>query len=419
VKIIVVHNSYQQPGGEDFVFDQERQLLAERGHTVVAYRRSNFEVESYKGFKRLSLARRTIWASDTRREFADLLRREKPDLVHVHNTFVMISPSIYAACGELGVPVVQTLHNYRLFCPTATFFREGKVCEECVDHSLLRGVVHACYRKSVTATAVTALMLAVHRQAKTWTTGIDSYISLTKFSRDTCVRAGLPAEKVYVKPNFIHPDPGLGTGKGDYAVFVGRLSPEKRVSTMLNAWSRLAERGISIPLWVVGGGPERLELEAEAVQRKLTHIVFKGLLPRPETIASIRGARFLVFSSEWYENFPLTILESFASGVPVVSSRLGAMQEIVEDGRTGLHFTPGDADDLAAKVEWVWNHPEQMRAMGRAARGEYEAKYTADKNYEALMEIYRHTLMKRRTTSPVQASDPEVQPVLHQIRPKA
>lgn len=409
MKIAIVHNSYQQPGGEDFVFEQERRLLEEKGHQVVAYHRSNWDAESYSGLKRLALAQRTIWARDVRREFAQLLLREKPDLVHVHNTFVMISPSIYSACQEQNVPVVQTLHNYRLFCPAATFFRDGRVCEECVDHGLLRGIQHACYRDSFSATAVTALMVAVHRQAGTWINGIDSYISLTEFSRSKALRAGLPAEKVFVKPNFIHPDPGLRNGKGEYAVFVGRLSPEKRVSTMLNAWSLLARRGCDIPLWVVGGGPERHELEVEMRERNLTSVIFKGLLPRSDAITAIGGARFLVFSSEWYENFPLTIAESFACGVPVICSRLGAMREIVEDGRTGLHFTASAPDDLAAKVEWAWNHPEHTRAMGREARREFEAKYTADKNYEQLMNIYRHTLARKGSLSPAQVGDGEGQ----------
>jgi len=395
VKIVIVHNSYQQPGGEDFVFEQERRLLQERGHEVATYERSNWDADTYTGLKRLSLAKRTIWASDTRRDFAALLRRETPDLVHIHNTFIMISPSIYSACREADVPVVQTLHNYRLFCPAATFFRDGRVCEECVDHGLLHGVRHACYRDSMATTAVTALMLTIHRQAGTWTEGVESYISLTEFSRSRFLRAGLPADKVFVKPNFVHPDPGVGAGNGDYAVFVGRLSPEKRVSTMLNAWTKLAERKLDIPLWVVGGGPERSELEAEAKERKLDNVIFKGLLPRPETIAAIGAARFLVFSSEWYENFPLTIAESFARGVPVISSRLGAMQEIVDDGRTGIHFTPGDPDDLAAKVEWAWQHPHLTRVMGKEARLEFEAKYVADENYRQLMQIYNQTLVKR------------------------
>lgn len=395
MKVVIVHNSYQQPGGEDFVFQQECRLLEGRGHEVLRYERSNWDVDAYTGVNRLRLVKRTIWASDTRRDFEALLRREKPDLVHIHNTFVMISPSIYAACRDADVPVVQTLHNYRMFCPAATFFREGRVCEDCVDHGLMHGVWHACYRDSVAATAVTALMLMVHRQAGTWADAVDSYIALTEFSRLRFLRGGLPAERVFVKSNFVDPDPGVGPRDGEFVVFVGRLSPEKRVSTMLNAWSRLSEKGLDIPLWVIGGGPERAELEAEAKVRKLNNVVFKGLLPRPETIAAIGAARFLVFSSEWYENFPLTIAESFAKGVPVISSRLGAMAEIVDDNRTGIHFTPGDADDLAAKVEWGWKHPQLILAMGNEARREFEAKYMADANYQQLMHIYEQTLTRR------------------------
>lgn len=405
MKIVIVHNSYQQPGGEDFVFEQERRLLRERGHEVLSYERSNWDADAYTGVKRISLAKHTIWAGDTRREFAALLRREKPDLVHIHNTFIMISPSVYAACREADVPVVQTLHNYRLFCPAATFFRDGRVCEECVDHGLMRSIRHRCYRGSAATTAVTVLMLAIHRRAGTWTENVDSYIALTEFSRSRFLHGGLPAEKVFVKSNFVYPDPGMGPRNGNYAVFVGRLSPEKRVSTMLNAWSRLAEKKFDVPLWVIGGGPERSELEAEAKDRNLNNVVFKGLLPRPETIQAIGEARFLVFSSEWYENFPLTIVESFARGVPVISSRLGAMTEIVDDGRTGIHFTPGDADDLAAKVEWAWQHPDSMLAMGNEARREFEAKYLAEKNYQQLMDIYTNTLAKRGKLRPSPCGD--------------
>lgn len=389
MKIIVVHNQYQRPGGEDVVFEQECQLLKVNGHEIVVYCRSNWEVESYPGVKRLALVRRVIWADDTRRDFGELLRREKPDLVHIHNIWFMISPSIYAACHEAGVPVVQTLHNYRFFCPVGTFFRDGRVCEECVNHGLRRSVLHACYRDSRPATAAVALTLAVHRLKRTYTTGIECYIALSQFSRNAFVRAGLPAERVFVKPNFVHPDPGMSADCGDYALFIGRLSPEKRVSTILTAWTHL---GCRIPLLIVGGGPEGNQLHEEAALRGLTTISFQGQLPRDQALAFMRRARFLIFSSEWYENFPVTIAESFACGVPVICSRLGAMQEIVDDGRTGLHFTAGDAHDLAEKVDWAWNHAERMRLMGKEARREFESKYTAEKNYPLLMEIYRHAV---------------------------
>ncbi len=389
MKVLLVHNGYQQPGGEDVVFDQEHQMLKNAGHDTVLYRRSNWDVNEYRGLRKIVLAKRTVWASDTKREFLQLLQSEKPEVVHVHNTFVMISPSIYSACREAGVPVVQTLHNYRLLCPSATLFRDGKICEDCVTGSLLRGVQHACYHDSRSATAVVALMLATHRLRGTWQNEIACFVALTEFSRQKLIEGGLPAEKIMVKPNFVHPDPAARTGDGDYALFVGRLSPEKRVSTVLAAWKQLQ---FPVPLLVLGGGPEQTQLQAQAVHDGLTHIRFLGQVPREQTIAAINNARFLVFSSEWYENFPVTIAEAFACATPVLASRMGAMQEIVSDGRTGLHFSAGDSEDLARKVEWAWTHRDEMRAMGVGARTEYETKYTAEKNYPLLMEIYRKAI---------------------------
>jgi glycosyltransferase involved in cell wall biosynthesis len=403
MKIVLVHNSYLQPGGEDVVVDLEHHLLESAGHQVVVYRRSNYEFEGSSAFRLPAQAVNTIWSMDTRRAFAKILAREKPQLVHVHNTFVMVSPSIYSACKEAQIPVVQTLHNYRLFCPASNFFRDGKVCEECIEHSLWRAVRYGCYHGSRLASATVALTLAVHRLANTWKNNVDCYIALTEFARNKLVEAGLPGEKFFVKPNFVYPDPypngipaELGRRlQGEYALFVGRLSPKERVHTLLKAWERTRCR---IPLLIVGGGPERAELETEAVQRGIAAVYFQGHLSRERTFAAIKGARFLVFPSEWYETFGLGVVEAFACGIPVISSRLGAMEEIVADQLTGLHFTPGDPEDLAAKIEWAWTHAKEMEAMGRAARDEYEAKYTAERNYPILMEIYERAIAGSHVT---------------------
>jgi glycosyltransferase involved in cell wall biosynthesis len=386
VKIAMVHNTYQQPGGEDAVFEQECRMLENAGNQVVIYRRSNWDTDGYHGMRRLSLAKQTIWASDSRREFRELLRKEKPDVVHVHNTFVMISPSIYSACYEAKIPVVQTLHNYRLLCPAGTFFRDGKVCEECLGSSLWRGVKHSCYHDSHSASAVVALMLAYHRLRDTWKREVSCFVALTEFERNKFMEGGLPGERILVKPNFVSPDPGARTSIGDYALFAGRLSPEKGVKTILAAWKRLS---LSVPLVIIGGGPDQEQLQAQAEREGLTQVQFRGQLTRNETLAAINNARFAIISSEWYETFCMAIAESFACSTPVVCSRMGAMQELVEDQRTGLHFAPSDSQDLASKVEWAWTHPEQVHAMGIAARAEYESKYTAEKNYPQLMEIYQ------------------------------
>jgi glycosyltransferase involved in cell wall biosynthesis len=390
MKIVVVHNTYQQPGGEDIVFRSECELLKSTGHTVVEYQRSNHDASNYVSIRRLALAKNTIWASDTRREFRQLLLRERPDVVHVHNTFVMVSPSIYWACRDAQVPVVQTLHNYRLLCPGATFFRDGKVCEECLEHGVWRGVRYSCYQGSTSATAVVAAMLTTHRFLGTWPRLIEYFLAPTEFARRKFIKGGLPQDKILVKPNFVDPDPGEGTGDRSYALFVGRLSPEKGLRTLLAAWASL---GNTIPLHIVGDGPLRAELEEYARQHGLSNVCFRGRLTWKETMAAMKGARCLLFPSECYEGaLPLTVVEAFACGTPVIASRHGAMQDLITDGSTGLHFTPGDSEDLASKAEHAWTHPTILDAMRKQSRRTYEATYTATRNYEMLLETYERAI---------------------------
>jgi glycosyltransferase involved in cell wall biosynthesis len=389
MKILLIHNRYQQRGGEDVVYEQERELLESHGHQVVTYERNNSELLDHSIFERLVMPAKTIWARGAYHEIRELVRKERPQLAHVHNTFVRISPSAYAACREERVPVVQTLHNFRLVCPAANLFRDGKVCEDCLESGLWQGVRHACYRGSFAATAATALMLTVHRAARTWLDGVTAYIALTEFSKRKFVGAGLPRKKIHVKPNFVAPDPGPKEEFGDYAVYVGRLSPEKGVKTLLHAWRRLRT---AIPLEIIGDGPLRRELERMVFECSTSNVVFKGRLSSDETRSRIRSARLLVLPSECYENFPMTVVEAFSCGTPVVCSRLGAMQEIVNDHATGLHFTPGKPDELARTLEWAWSNPQQIRAMGIAARRDYKQKYTGEQNYLALMGIYRQAL---------------------------
>jgi glycosyltransferase involved in cell wall biosynthesis len=391
MKIVVAHNTYQQPGGEDIVFRNECELLKSAGHTVVEYLRSNHDASNYVSVSKLSLAKNTIWSSDTRRDFRQLLLRERPDVVHVHNTFVMVSPSIYWACRDARVPVVQTLHNYRLLCPGATFFRDGKVCEECLDHGVWRGVRYGCVQGSTTATAVLAAMLTTHHYLGTWSRLIEYFFAPTEFARRKFIKGGLPQNKILVKPNFVDPDPGEGTGERSYALFAGRLSHEKGVRTLLAAWASLAN---SIPLHIVGDGPLRAELEDYARQHGLSNVYFRGRLTWNETMEAMKGARCLLFPSECYEGaLPLTVVEAFACGTPVIASRLGAMQSLITDGGTGLHFTPGDAKDLAAKAEYAWAHPEVLDAMRKNARRTYETTYTAAHNYEMLLETYERAIL--------------------------
>jgi len=389
MKIVLVHNIYRQAGGEDVVFQSEKRLLERAGHTVIPYIRSNMELKDDSVIDRISIASRMIWSSEARQSFAAILDAERPDLVHVHNTFMAISPSIYSACSERRIPIVQTLHNFRLLCPGSSFYRAGAPCEDCVDHSLFRSVLHGCYRNSRQASGAVALMLATHRALGTWRNSVTRYIVLTEFSKKMFVSAGFSSERLVVKPNFTDPDPGERLGSGEYALFVGRLDPTKGTRVLLDAWNRLP---VKYPLHVVGDGPDRQWMEAHAREWRLSEVTFRGQLPHAEVVEAFKGARFTIVPSTWYEGFPMCIVESFACGTPVLCSRLGGMSQIVEDEVTGLYFNPGDPQDLAEKVEWSWNHPLELVVMGRVARRKYESDYTAAKNYSQLMEIYEQAI---------------------------
>jgi len=385
LKIISVYNRYLNRGGEDEVFELEAELLRQHGCKLWLV---EAQTTSPGGLhQKLSLAANAIWSTNWFAKTRDLVKSVQPDIIHIHNLVPVISPSLLYACAQANVPVVHTLHNYRLLCPASTFFRDGHLCEECVDHSLWRSIRHGCYVESRAATAAMSTMLAVHRGLGTWTRKVDRYVAVSEFARRKFIEGGVPAEMIAVKPNFVYPDPGATTDIGEYALFVGRLAIQKGLPTLLSAWQRLR---LDVPLVAIGDGP--LASSFEAAQSQSANITYRGRLPHDQTIAAMKRARFLIVPSEWYETFGQIIAEAYACGVPVICSRLGAMEEIVEDGRTGLHFNPGDSEDLVEKVEWAWTHPDQMRTMGCEARRRYEAKYTAERNYEILIDIYRRAV---------------------------
>lgn len=399
MKILIVHNSYQQHGGEDVARDAESRLLRHAGHAVIAYSRSNSDLIGVSLTNRLAVASEIIWSRRTFRELRALISREKPHVAHFHNTFPLISPSVYYACADTGIPVVQTLHNYRLLCPAATFFREGQPCEKCLRRAIAwPAAFHACYRNSRGASSVAALLPAVHRAMGTWRSKVAVYVALSRFARQKFIKGGLPAEKIVVKPNFVEHDGPSKTTPGDYALYLGRLSEEKGVRVLLSAWNCLRT---PIPLKIAGDGPLRDELSAE-IQRNAVQapIEWLGAVPHTQIAALLRHARFLIVPSICFENFPLAIAEAFANGLPVIASRLGACAEIVEDSVTGLLFTPADAQDLAEKVAWVWNHPREVLRIGASARAEYEAKYNSAAALRHLESIYDLAL-RSRSVSPL------------------
>ena len=384
MKLLIAHNHYRQSGGEDEVFRRECELLRSASHEVLEYTAHNGEIAEDGIFSKAKLAARTLWSCDSVARLRALLHRERPDLAHFHNIFPLISPAAYYACQREGIPVVQSLHNARLICPAATFYRQGGACLDCLGRSVpWPGVAHACYRNSRLQTAMVAGMVAGHRILGTWQEQVDAYIVFTEFYRQQFISTGLPSEKLFVKPHFVVNDPGMKQTSGDYALFLGRLAPEKGIPTLLKAWQSLRH----ISLRIVGEGLMRGEVAKFAEQNPAISAL--PHLSREECFDLIKGARFLVWPSEGYnETFGLVAIEAFACGTPVIAARVGAMKEIVADHESGLHFTPGDPNDLASKVSWAWFHPAEMEAMGSAARSEYKTKYTAEMNYRLLMEIY-------------------------------
>lgn len=385
-KVLVVHNRYQQRGGEDGVFEREVALLRSKGHEVIEYLETNDGVGPTNAWKSGFEA---IWSRETTGRLRQILRQEQPDIAHFHNTFARISPAAYYACRQSGVPVVQTLHNFRIGCLNACCLTNDRPCERCLPQLIpVAGILKGCYRGSSATSAAMAAITTSHKMLGTYKNQVDAYIALTEFARGIHVRSGLPGHKLHVKPNFSEGQPESGGTRSPFALFVGRLCPEKGVTPLIDAWRKAAP---ALPLKIVGDGPSAPEVAAAAAE--IPGVEWLGLRNHAEVMALMRSAQFLVMPSLWYENFPLCIVEAFSVGLPCVVSQLGSMQEIVEHGQTGLHFRAGDAADLAAQALWMASHPDQCLQMGRTARVRFEQLYTPEHNYRRLIEIYQHATL--------------------------
>ncbi|HKX28589.1 MAG TPA: glycosyltransferase family 4 protein [Blastocatellia bacterium] len=382
MRILIVHNRYLIRAGEDMSWTRAQSLLRQHGHEIVNYTRDNREITQISSWK---TGVRTVWSIEDYSALRKTIRQHRPDVMTINNFFPLISPAAYYAARAEGVPVVQYLHNYRLLCLGSYLFRKGQVCEECLGKSIpWPGILHGCYRQNRIVSSAVAAMLTTHQALKTWRRMVDVYVALTDFCRDKFIEGGLPAEKIVVKPNFVHPDPGVGTGAGGYAFYAGRLTVEKGVDTLITAWEKL---GRSIPLKIIGEG----ELVDQVLQaaRNNPAIEYLGPQNHETVIEMMKQASFLAFPSRWYEGMPGTIIEAYGTGTPVITSALGSMSGMVEHGKTGLHFRAGDVADLIRQVTWATSHPAAMASMRLAARTEFETRYTADKNYEALIRIYQ------------------------------
>ncbi|TAJ99411.1 MAG: glycosyltransferase family 1 protein [Chloroflexota bacterium] len=381
-RVLQVHTRYRQPGGEDQVVDAERVLLETAGVDVGQVIFDNADLRESRSLAGdLMLAASAIWSRSATRRVRVAIKASRPQVVHVHNTFPAASPSVYTAAAAEGIPVVQTLHNYRMVCPAATTFRGGRACTDCVGKAIaIPAVIHACVRDSHSQSAAAAATLAIHRGLGTFARRIDLYLALTAFQRDLLVAGGLPAARVRVVPNFLEPDPGDRADGRAGIVFVGRLSPEKGLITLLDA-AALVPRLVR----VIGDGPLRAAVEAAAADAKVDYV---GHLDRPAVHAAMGRALAVVVPSIWFEGFPIVLAEAFATGTPVIASRIGSLAELVEDGRTGLLAEPGDATGLADRLRWARDHPTDMRRMGQHARKRYESAYTGSTHLAALQDAY-------------------------------
>lgn len=392
MRVAMVHNRYRERGGEDSVFEAEVELLRARGIEVEAYEVHNDEVA---GIAPASLALKTVWNRASYRDLASWFDGVRPDVVHFHNTFPLVSPAGYYAAGAAGAAVVQTLHNYRLVCPSALLSRGGAPCEACVGRAVAwPGVVHACYRGSRAASAVVASMLLVHRSIGTYARAVTRFVALTAFAKGRFVAGGLDADRITVKGNFLPSEPGVGDGAGGYALFVGRLSPEKGVQDLIEAWR---DAGSPMPLTIIGDGPCAPEVRAAAAT--LPGITWLGARPRSEVLEAMKRAAVLVFPSRVYEGMPMTIIEAYGTGTPVIGTRLGSTTEMIEHGRSGFLVEPGDRGALVDAVRRFADDPDRARGLRAGARAAYLERFTADQNFAALVRIYEEAIAERRRTS--------------------
>jgi glycosyltransferase involved in cell wall biosynthesis len=380
LRVLVVHNRYQYRGGEDTVVEAEVDLLRSHGHPVETYFRSNDDVA---GIGKLQLAAQTLWSRRTIKDFDRIAERFAPDIVHVHNTLPLISPSVYWAAHRRGIPIVQTLHNFRLLCPQAMLLRAGQVCEDCVGRFPWPGIRHGCYRGSTAQTAMVASTVELHRRLGTWQDKVSTYIALNDFCRDKFIEGGLPAEKIVVKPNFIDAPPPKDLPRSGF-LFVGRLSKEKGIHVLAEALSLCPE---GVHCRVAGTGPD------EALIAGHPRVTMLGALNSAQVLDEMQRAVALVVPSIWYENFPRTIVEAYACGLPVIASDIGALADIVTHDTTGYLFPVNSPSALSETLRRTSSNPQRLKSLGRAVRQLYERELDKDQNYRILTAIY-HSLRK-------------------------
>lgn len=383
MKILFIHNKYKQYGGEDVAVELETAVLIKRGHTVKTILFDNSTVGGF--FSKIFNGIRSIYNFAAATEISKIIHQFKPDIIHIHNLFFIASPSVIEAASRHKIPVILTLHNYRLICANALLLRNNQVCELCTQKKFpFAGIKYKCYRNSATESALVTAITGIHKLRNTWKNKVSRYIILNEFSRSKLLYSSLsvPEDKMVTKPNFV-PDPGEGnTDREDFFLFAGRISKEKGVHILATAFAAMPEHKIII----AGDGPERKLLMEEF--SSYPNISFAGQMGKKQVIENMKKCKAFICPSIWYEGAPLTIIEAFATSTPVIASRLGSMAESIIDGFNGLHFTAGDAYDLRKKIELFITESKQHSTFYKNARQTYLEKYHEDIHYSAILKIY-------------------------------
>jgi glycosyltransferase involved in cell wall biosynthesis len=398
VKILLAHNFYQSsaPSGEDVVFKNEVQLLKNNGIKVITYEKYNDDIKTLSDKFRAVFT--VMWSNKTYNDLKNLIKKEKPDVVHFHNIWYLMSPSAYYACKDSGVPVVQTFHNFRLFCANGLCQRKGEQCFECLGKIPWKGVLYRCYKQSVLYSLPIAITECVHNCRKTWVNKIDAVVALTRNAKNVFIRHGIPEGKIFIKSNFLVSSPEPSENSDDYCLFLGRLSSEKGVLNLIDAFKILLSIiRVNISLKIIGDGPLRSVLEKTVKDHPITNIEILGKKSHAESMEILKKAKFVVIPSIWFEMFPMVLVEAFAHGKPVIASRVQNHSELIQDKKTGVLFNPADPEDLAVKMKWMIENEDARLEIGKNARKEFEEKYTAEKNFEILMNIYKKVIGKQTT----------------------
>ena len=390
MKVLLVHDFFQRFGGEDASALAEKALLEEHSDEVSLYVRHNQEIRDYSLFEKLASPFNAIYSNRTRREIIDIVTSNRPDVAYIHNFFPLISPSLYHTLYACGIPTVQTAHDFRFLCPNGLFYTEGRICERCKDGTFLNAVVHRCYRDSYSASLIAASAISIGRHANVLDK-VSAFICPTAFSKEKLIEAGLSEERIFVRSHFIdacHIQPSFGTGS--YLLYLGRLSAEKGLWTLVRALADMKNVGLKI----VGSGPLERELRSYIDEKRLNHIELLGFKEGADKWELLLNSSFLIIPSEWYETFGLVVLEAYSAGKPVIGSNLGGLPFVIEDGLSGLLFQPGNSDDLREKVSYLLNRPDEAERMGRRARQLIDTKYHPDEGYRNLKAIFSRVVSR-------------------------